>query len=100
MGLPKRKVMDAPKQRRVPSPRRRLVPTSRPVCGPPVEAVPFQPREVAIDPLHLGLQDLTPTSCRYAYGESNYTFCGYEVDGLLSYCPSHAKIVYQTARKR
>lgn len=100
LGLPKRQLMEAPKQRRVPSPRRRPTVSLRPVFGPPVQPEKFEAREVAIDPLHLNLLELKPKSCRYAYGERPYTFCGHKTAGPLSYCAVHARIVYQPARKK
>lgn len=43
------------------------------------------------EPLHIDLMQLTSTTCRWAYGEDRFTFCGHDVMPRSSYCPHHAR---------
>lgn len=45
------------------------------------------------EPMHLTLVELKNNSCRWPYGETNFTFCGHEKidDEKISYCPYHHK---------
>lgn len=46
-------------------------------------------------PLHLSLDDLRPTTCRYPYGDRAYTYCGHPTAGAgMSYCAPHHHLCY------
>lgn len=55
---------------------------------------PLAPVKVAdVVSLHIGLQDLTQTTCRYPYGDGPFTFCGCEVV-TGPYCVPHAALCF------
>lgn len=49
-------------------------------------------------PLHIGLLELGPTSCRYTYGDGPFTFCGCEALPGLSYCEPHDRLAHLDRR--
>jgi GcrA cell cycle regulator len=51
-------------------------------------------RCIEVGPRHLTLLELEPDDCRFAYGESNFTFCGLRTRAGSSYCPSHHTLVW------
>lgn len=55
---------------------------------------PYVLRTVEVAALHIPLSDLTESTCRYPYGESNYTFCGLQVLEGFSYCRDHANLCF------
>lgn len=57
--------------------------------NPAFDALPFIPRAAEATPLHLKLLDLKSTSCRWPYGDTDFTFCGCEIAPDSSYCPAH-----------
>lgn len=57
--------------------------------NPAFDALPFVPRAAEATPLHLKLFDLKSTSCRWPYGDTDFTFCGCEIAPDSSYCPAH-----------
>jgi GcrA cell cycle regulator len=54
---------------------------------------------VAVEPLHITLDDLKPHHCRAICGDNPFTYCGHpKLDGA-SYCPSHYRAFYVTPIK-
>lgn len=53
-----------------------------------------QPVETAPKPLHLALEDTTPKTCKYPYGNGPYTFCGHETEQGGSWCEYHQGVVF------
>ena len=72
------------------APRKR--PEPRPKAAPkpailPAELIRMRCEEVI--PLHLSLLELEPWSCRFPFGDSQFTFCGHvKIDGS-AYCSAH-----------
>lgn len=54
----------------------------------------LEPVKVAdVQPLHIGLQDLTESTCKYPYGEGPFSFCGCPtISG--PYCVPHADLCF------
>lgn len=59
-----------------------------------VVTAPRPLKAIDIEPLHITLMDLTPSHCRYPYGDSNITFCGHEKVKGTSYCAGHFKLCW------
>lgn len=49
-------------------------------------------RCIEIEPRHLTLLQLAPTSCRYPYGDGPFTFCGHPKMEGDSYCGPHLSL--------
>jgi hypothetical protein len=50
------------------------------------------PKADTVEPRHITIMELGDRTCRWPYGEENFTYCGHQVEGdspLLPYCPSH-----------
>lgn len=66
--------------------------------GAPPPPVPFIPRIVVTEPLHLTLMQLTDDVCKYecsgASDISDFTFCGNPVVSGTPYCAKHAAICF------
>ena len=51
-----------------------------------------------LPPLNLALVNLTPTACRYPYGDrAPFQFCGHEQHPGSSYCPAHCQLCERPA---
>lgn len=50
-------------------------------------------------PLRKNLLELGKGECKFPYGESNFSFCGYPTDPGKSFCPTHHKICWQSPRR-
>ena len=65
-------------------------------------------RCIEVVPLNISFMELTDKTCKYAYGESDFVFCGHptaekEIDGkttTLPYCGHHAAICYLPPKPR
>lgn len=68
-------------------------------AAPKVKPEPFIAACVEIAPLHLSMMDLTEETCRWPYGETNFTYCGHTALGG-PYCAAHATIAYQPRQSR
>ena len=55
-------------------------------------------RCVEVSPLHLNFEQIENDSCRYPFGETNFTFCGHKCAEDSSYCPSHKSLCYFASR--
>lgn len=60
-----------------------------------IKPSPFKHRDVDVVPLHIGLLDLTATTCRWPYGDGPITFCGCSCEESEPYCDGHAAIAFQ-----
>jgi hypothetical protein len=63
--------------------------------GPTAPYVPFVARkDIVVEPLHIGIMELTSSTCRWPYGEANFTYCGRHVEwgSTLPYCHEHVRI--------
>lgn len=81
---------------RVANSRERSVASPRP--SKPRPQLQVIPAEVV--PLGLRLLDLESHHCRYAFGDSGFTFCGNDVREKSSYCPFHHALVWVPPMKR
>jgi len=70
-----------------------------PVYVPPPPP-PSQPDPILIDGRALRLIDLPARACRYAYGDSDFTFCGHGTIDGSQYCAHHHSVVYTPVRRR
>ena len=53
-----------------------------------------------IEPRNVTLAELEAGECRYAYGDSDFTFCGHKVQPGSSYCRPHHMLCWTPARER
>lgn len=52
------------------------------------------PQLGGLGPLYLTFDELQNNSCRYPYGDSNYRFCGHQVEEGSSYCIHHNRLCH------
>lgn len=60
----------------------------------PVDPTPFVCGVVDVKPLHLTIDQLTETTCRYPFGDSDFTYCGILIQDGISYCAEHHRLCY------
>lgn len=64
-----------------------------------IKPSPFKHRDVDVIPLHIGLLELTATTCRWPYGDGPITFCGSVIEAGQSYCLAHCGIAFRRPTK-
>ncbi len=54
------------------------------------------PKLTVVDmvPLHIGIAELTGDTCRFPYGDANYTFCGHPPQAKSPYCGVHSRLCF------
>jgi GcrA cell cycle regulator len=92
VGIVKKIAPRAPRQAPVSKPRQRYTPESKRVTTVFDNITRLDLRTAEIEPLHVSLVDLKSFQCRWAYGDSNFTFCGHEQMEGSSYCLDHLAI--------
>lgn len=54
---------------------------------------PFVVQDIPhVSPRHIGLMELSDSTCKWPFGDGPFTFCGCEVRGSGPYCVPHARI--------
>lgn len=86
-------------QKRSPRPRKRMMIVRANSAGAlrvitTIDAPHLVPRIADVVPLHVSLDDLTHGSCRYAYGDGPFTFCGCASMPGRPYCEPHAALCF------
>ena len=70
-------------------------------CRMSAPVLAFATADLVLGSLGLGLLDLTPTTCRWPFGDPRRDFegfCGHEAVG--PYCAGHARLAYRPAARR
>lgn len=49
-------------------------------------------RDAPVEPLHIGLLELTSENCHYPYGDERFTFCGHKALESFPYCAPHVAL--------
>lgn len=66
---------------------------------PKIKPEPFVIQCAEVEPLGIGLMDLTDKTCRYPSGDGVITFCGHQVRSG-PYCPAHRRIATAPKHER
>lgn len=86
-------------QPRKDAPTRVYAPRSPKPPKPPKEK-PAPPVSEPVTPLGIGIMALGSETCRYPYGDQDFTFCGHAPKAGRPYCEAHCSIAYVPPKEK